>query len=108
MHLVIGTPAYGGMMCTEYVQSLLALKEACLQYNIKLTCIFLGNESLIQRGRPGGRRHRGHGRGVGAVHGLGDHGREMLNRAVDSLRGPGGVEPGVIECSDGADVRCVR
>jgi hypothetical protein len=51
MHLVIGTPAYGGMMCTEYVQSLLALKEACLQYNIKLTCIFLGNESLIQRGR---------------------------------------------------------
>ncbi len=51
MHLVIGTPAYGGMMCTEYVQSLLSLKEACLQYGIKLTCIFLGNESLIQRGR---------------------------------------------------------
>lgn len=51
MHLVIGTPCYGGMMCTEYTQSLLALKEACLQYNIKMTCIFLGNESLIQRGR---------------------------------------------------------
>lgn len=51
MHIVVGTPAYGGQMCTEYVQSLLALKEACLQYNIKLTCIFLGNESLIQRGR---------------------------------------------------------
>ena len=51
MHLVIGTPCYGGMMCTEYTQSLLALKEACLQYGIKMTCIFLGNESLIQRGR---------------------------------------------------------
>ena len=51
MHLVVGTPAYGGQMCTEYVQSLLALKEACIQHNIKMTCIFLGNESLIQRGR---------------------------------------------------------
>ena len=51
MHLVVGTPMYGGMCCTEYVQSLLTLKEACIQYNIKLTCIFLGNESLIQRGR---------------------------------------------------------
>jgi hypothetical protein len=38
-------------MCTEYTQSLLDLKEACLTNNIKLTCIFLGNESLIQRGR---------------------------------------------------------
>jgi len=51
MHLVIGTPCYGGQMCTEYTQSLLALKEACLQYGIGMTCIFLGNESLIQRGR---------------------------------------------------------
>jgi hypothetical protein len=51
MHLVIGTPCYGGMMCTEYAQSILALKEACLQNNIKMTCIFLGNESLVQRGR---------------------------------------------------------
>ena len=51
MHLVIGTPCYGGMMCTEYTQSLLALKEACVQHDIKMTCIFLGNESLIQRGR---------------------------------------------------------
>lgn len=51
MHLVIGTPCYGGLMCTEYTQSILALKEACLNYGIKMTCIFLGNESLIQRGR---------------------------------------------------------
>ena len=51
MHLVIGTPCYGGMMCTEYTQSLLSLKEACIQYGIKMTCIFLGYESLVQRGR---------------------------------------------------------
>lgn len=51
MHIVVGTPCYGGMMCTEYTESLLGLKEACIQYGIKLTTIFLGNESLIQRGR---------------------------------------------------------
>lgn len=51
MHLVIGTPCYGGMMCTEYTQSILSLREACFQHGVKMTCIFLGNESLIQRGR---------------------------------------------------------
>lgn len=51
MHLVVGTPCYGGMMCTEYTQSLLALKEACMVNKIKMTVVFLGNESLIQRGR---------------------------------------------------------
>ena len=51
MHIVVGTPMYGGMCCSEYVQSLLGLKEACMENGIKLTCIFLGNESLIQRGR---------------------------------------------------------
>lgn len=50
-HLVIGTPCYGCMMNMEYTESLLALKELCIQYNIKMTCMFLGNESLIQRGR---------------------------------------------------------
>lgn len=51
MHLVVGTPCYGGMMCTEYTQSLLALKDAMQPYGHQVTCIFLGNESLIQRGR---------------------------------------------------------
>lgn len=51
MHIVVGTPCYGGMMCTEYTKSLLAFNEACLTYDIKLTSIFLGNESLIQRAR---------------------------------------------------------
>lgn len=51
MHLVIGTPMYGGMCCSEYVQSILALKDAMQQHDHKVTCVFLGNESLIQRGR---------------------------------------------------------
>jgi hypothetical protein len=51
MHLVIGTPMYGGMCCSEYVQSLMALKDAMQQHGHTVTCIFLGNESLIQRGR---------------------------------------------------------
>jgi len=50
-HLVVGTPCYGGMMTTEYCQSLLGLKEAMLQHGHQLTTVFLGNESLIQRGR---------------------------------------------------------
>jgi hypothetical protein len=51
MHLVIGTPMYGGMCCSEYVQSLMALKDAMQQHGHTVTCVFLGNESLIQRGR---------------------------------------------------------
>jgi len=51
MHLVIGTPMYGGMCCSEYVQSLMSLKDAMQQHGHTLTTIFLGNESLIQRGR---------------------------------------------------------
>lgn len=51
MHLVIGTPAYGGMMCTEYVQSLMSLKDGMQGAGHTVTAIFLGNESLIQRGR---------------------------------------------------------
>lgn len=51
MHLVVGTPMYGGMCCSEYVQSILALKEAMMANGHNLTCVFLGNESLIQRAR---------------------------------------------------------
>ena len=52
IHLVIGTPMYGGMCTSEYTQSLLSLSESANKSdNVKLTTIFLGNESLIQRGR---------------------------------------------------------
>ena len=52
IHLAIGTPMYGGMCTSEYTQSLLSLSEAANKSDgVKLTTIFLGNESLIQRGR---------------------------------------------------------
>jgi len=51
IHLVIGTPMYGGMCTSEYTQSLLNLSESANKSEgVKLTTIFLGNESLIQRG----------------------------------------------------------
>ena len=51
LHLVIGTPMYGGMCTSEYTQSLLNLSESANKSDVNLTTIFLGNESLIQRGR---------------------------------------------------------
>ena len=52
IHLVIGTPMYGGMCTSEYTESLLKLSESANKSKgVKLTTIFLGNESLIQRGR---------------------------------------------------------
>ena len=51
LHLVIGTHMYGGMCTSEYTQSLLNLSESANKSDVKLTTIFLGNESLIQRGR---------------------------------------------------------
>ena len=50
-HLAIGTPMYGGACTSEYTQSLLALTESVNNSGNKITSIFLGNESLIQRGR---------------------------------------------------------
>lgn len=50
-HLVIGTPMYGGMCTSEYTQSLLNLTDSVNKSGNQITCIFLGNESLIQRGR---------------------------------------------------------
>ena len=51
LHLVIGTPMYGGMCTSEYTQSIIHLSEAANKSNVKFTTIFLGNESLIQCGR---------------------------------------------------------
>ena len=50
-HLVVGTPAYGGNICTEYAQSVMALKDGMQAAGHKVKAIFLGNESLIQRER---------------------------------------------------------
>jgi hypothetical protein len=50
-HLAIGTPMYGGQCTSEYTQSVLNLTEAITTSGNRVTSIFLGNESLIQRGR---------------------------------------------------------
>jgi hypothetical protein len=42
---------YGGMCTSEYTQSIIHLSEAANKSGVKFTTIFLGNESLIQRGR---------------------------------------------------------
>lgn len=38
-------------MCTEYSQSVMELRESMQKYDHTVTCVFLGNESLIQRAR---------------------------------------------------------
>jgi hypothetical protein len=51
MHIVVGTPMYGGMCTSEYTESLLNFVVSADKSGIECTTIFLGNESLIQRGR---------------------------------------------------------
>lgn len=51
MHIVVGTPMYGGQCSSEYAQSLFELRSGMERAGHRVTCIFLGNESLIQRGR---------------------------------------------------------
>lgn len=50
-HLYLATPAYGGMMTVNYVQSVLSLMNLCIQYGIKMNTGFMYNESLITRAR---------------------------------------------------------
>jgi hypothetical protein len=51
IHVLIGTPMYGGMCHRGFVESLLRLQQLCLGLGIKITHKFLSNESLITRGR---------------------------------------------------------
>lgn len=46
-HIMVGTPAYGGMVHTDYVRSLFGL----LRTGIKFQLVTIGNESLITRAR---------------------------------------------------------
>lgn len=50
-HLFIATPAYGGWLSVNYVNSLLALVDMCNQLQINRTISFVYNESLITRAR---------------------------------------------------------
>ncbi len=47
VHLLVGTPAYGGMVHVEYVRSLFAFSAAGISYTMSM----IGNESLITRAR---------------------------------------------------------
>ena len=46
-NIMIGTPAYGGMVHTDYVWSILPLQNNLCNYEIA----FIGNQSLITRAR---------------------------------------------------------
>lgn len=51
MHIAIGTPMYGGMCYSEFVVSITQLQHAMTENKHKLTCLFMSNESLVQRAR---------------------------------------------------------
>lgn len=46
-HVMLGTPAYGGMVHVDYVRSLFGILQAGIKYQL----VTIGNESLITRAR---------------------------------------------------------
>ena len=50
-HIFIAVPCYGCRMNIKFLTSLLRLESFCLVHGIRLTFEFIGNESLITRGR---------------------------------------------------------
>ena len=52
IHLVIGTPCYGGQVTTAYAGSLLKLQQACLRRGgIDLTVMMQAGDALVTRAR---------------------------------------------------------
>jgi hypothetical protein len=51
MSLMIGVPCYGGSVFCEFTQSLIRLTKILQNHKINHEVVFLGNESLISRGR---------------------------------------------------------
>ena len=51
MSLMIGVPCYGGSVFCEFTQSLIKLTKILNSAQINHEVVFLGNESLISRGR---------------------------------------------------------
>lgn len=51
LHLLIGTPAYGGQLTVEYTSSLLNTKKVLESKGIVVGTGFISNESLVQRAR---------------------------------------------------------
>ncbi len=50
-HLVIGTPCYGGLVYSNFANSLLALQQACAQKGIDLSINMMWGDALITRAR---------------------------------------------------------
>ena len=46
-NILIGTPAYGGQVHTDYVKSILPLRSVGVNFNVA----FVGNQALITRAR---------------------------------------------------------
>ena len=51
VHIYVASPCYSGILTARYATSLLRLHALCLQYGLQLIIDFMGNESLIPRGR---------------------------------------------------------
>jgi hypothetical protein len=49
--IFLATPCYGGMVCQEFMQSVLCTLHTCMVNGIGLQVFMIGNESLITRGR---------------------------------------------------------
>lgn len=50
-HIYVGMPCYGCRLTSKTMTAILRFQAFCLQHGIKMTCDFMGNESLITRGR---------------------------------------------------------
>ncbi len=49
--LFIGTPMYGGVCTSNYLQGMIDLSAACAAYNIPMNFHEITNESLVQKAR---------------------------------------------------------
>ncbi len=50
-HIFVSTPCYGCRANSQFFQSIVNLQAKCLNWGVKLSINFLGNESLITRAR---------------------------------------------------------
>lgn len=50
-HILVATPCYGNQLCTNYFESVMALKDMAQSVGIRITVKTIGNESLITRAR---------------------------------------------------------
>jgi len=53
MKILIGTPAYGGLVTTEYLVSMVTTTRGFIRDKVDFTLYTMANESLINRGRNG-------------------------------------------------------